>query len=159
MADVSIKYRNEEIASLNNDGTKTLTTQHKYCDDNIIIEYTRPSGARSATTTADRPDYIIFQIENPADWKILEVTIAPADASSAGLQKYIYSKDADIGVNDSVLNDSTEQIIGVTGKVISQGETTSSGSIVILTNAIHIMRIRSTAAFVNGVGYTLNLYK
>ena len=159
MSEVSIKYHNNEIASLNNSGTKILSTQNTYCDDNITIEYTRPSGARSATTTANRTDYIEFQIEDPADWKILEVTIAPEDASSVGLQKYVYSKDADIGVNDSMLNDDSEQVIGVTGKIVIAGGTQGSGAIVLLSDSIRIVRIRSGAAFTNGVGYTLKLYK
>ena len=45
MADVEIEYRSSIIASLTGSGTKTLQTAGKYCDDDIIIDYTAPSGS------------------------------------------------------------------------------------------------------------------
>lgn len=43
MSDVSILYRNSEIASLSNTGIKTLDTGGKYCDSDIEIQYTKPA--------------------------------------------------------------------------------------------------------------------
>lgn len=42
MADISIKYKGNEIATMNASGTKTLLTSGKYCEGNISVEYTKP---------------------------------------------------------------------------------------------------------------------
>lgn len=44
MADVEISYRGNVIASMDDSGSKTLQTAGKYCDDDISIEYVKPSG-------------------------------------------------------------------------------------------------------------------
>lgn len=44
MSDVSISYKGTEIAALDASGTKTLLTQGKYCEDDIEVAYTKPSG-------------------------------------------------------------------------------------------------------------------
>lgn len=43
MSDVSILYRNSEIASLSDTGLRTLETSGKYCDSDINVVYTKPS--------------------------------------------------------------------------------------------------------------------
>lgn len=53
MADVTITYAGNEIAAMNDTGTKTLETQGKYCTDDITVAYTKPTpSAGSATTPA-----------------------------------------------------------------------------------------------------------
>jgi hypothetical protein len=44
MSDVSIRYKGAEIAALDDSGTKTLLTQGKYCEGDIEVAYTKPSG-------------------------------------------------------------------------------------------------------------------
>lgn len=44
MSDVSISYKSAEIAALDDSGTKTLLTSGKYCEDDIEVAYTKPSG-------------------------------------------------------------------------------------------------------------------
>lgn len=44
MADVTIKYKAQPIVELSESGTKTLTTGGKYCEDDITVEYAKPSG-------------------------------------------------------------------------------------------------------------------
>ena len=51
MADIDIKYKNSTIASLSGSGSKTLTTQGKYCEDNIRIDYNAPEGLTIITDT------------------------------------------------------------------------------------------------------------
>ena len=51
MSDVSINYNGMEIASLDDSGTKTLLTSGKYCDDNIDVVYTKPSGGGSRSVS------------------------------------------------------------------------------------------------------------
>lgn len=43
MADVAISYKGSQIASMNASGTKTLLTEGKYCEDDIVVQYTKPS--------------------------------------------------------------------------------------------------------------------
>jgi hypothetical protein len=43
MADVSISYKGNEIASMNATGVKTLLTSALFCEDDITVSYTKPS--------------------------------------------------------------------------------------------------------------------
>lgn len=43
MADVSISYKGNEIASMNATGVKTLLTSALFCEDDITVTYTKPS--------------------------------------------------------------------------------------------------------------------
>lgn len=52
MADVDIKYKGVSIATLNDTGTKTLQTSEKYCEDNIQIDYTKPTIVYYKSNTA-----------------------------------------------------------------------------------------------------------
>lgn len=55
MADVSISYKGNTIADMSASGTKTLLTADSYCENNIVVEYTKPtasdlvSGTKSIT--------------------------------------------------------------------------------------------------------------
>lgn len=44
MEDVNITYKGASIATMDASGTKTLTTQGKYCEGDISVAYTKPSG-------------------------------------------------------------------------------------------------------------------
>lgn len=44
MADVTVKYKDTAIAELSDSGTKTLKTAGKYCEDDINVEYAKPTG-------------------------------------------------------------------------------------------------------------------
>lgn len=56
MADVSIKYKGSAIAEMNASGTKTLGTNGKYCEGDVVVTYDRPtasevvSGSKSITS-------------------------------------------------------------------------------------------------------------
>lgn len=57
MAEVEIKYRGSNIATMSASGTKTLQTQGKYCDSDIVIEYDRPqTGGGAAIAINDTID-------------------------------------------------------------------------------------------------------
>lgn len=45
MADITIGYKGSTIAEISASGTTTLGTSGKYCEDNISIAYTKPSGS------------------------------------------------------------------------------------------------------------------
>ena len=44
MPDISISYKGNTIATMDATGTKTLLTAGKYCEDDIAIDYVKPSG-------------------------------------------------------------------------------------------------------------------
>lgn len=50
MSDVTITYKGSPIATMDASGTKTLTTQGKYCEANIGVEYVKPSGGSGGLT-------------------------------------------------------------------------------------------------------------
>ena len=52
MADVSISYKGNEIASMNATGVKTLLTSSAFCEDDITVSYTKPSGGSTVTTVS-----------------------------------------------------------------------------------------------------------
>lgn len=51
MAEVTINYKDAAIATMDASGTKTLQTQGKYCEDDIEVVYSRPSGGGEDTLT------------------------------------------------------------------------------------------------------------
>ncbi len=67
MSEVDINYKNAKIAGMDASGTKTLSTEGKYCEDDIEVVYTKPTpslqtksvsytpteSAQSETVTAD----------------------------------------------------------------------------------------------------------
>lgn len=52
MADITISYKNDDIAEISQSGTVTLDTSGKYCEDDITIEYVKPAGGRDLTVEA-----------------------------------------------------------------------------------------------------------
>lgn len=44
MADVTLSYKGSDILELSNSGSATLKTGGKYCEDDIGVEYVKPSG-------------------------------------------------------------------------------------------------------------------
>lgn len=44
MADVTIKYKGNNIATMDDSGTKTMQTSGKYCESDIVVDYVKPSG-------------------------------------------------------------------------------------------------------------------
>lgn len=43
MADVTVKYKGSTIAEMSEEGTKTLKTSGKYCEDDITVSYVPPA--------------------------------------------------------------------------------------------------------------------
>lgn len=78
MADVSIKYKGVEKATLNASGTKTIKTSGKYCEADVVVDYDDPKVAESwhqcptlvrnylDNVTYDPSDYTTTQIDNYA---------------------------------------------------------------------------------------------
>lgn len=71
MADVTIKYKGQSIATMDASGSKTLGTQGKYCEGDIAVEYAKPAGptgtksisiTENGTTTEDVAAYANAEI-------------------------------------------------------------------------------------------------
>lgn len=59
MADVNIKYKGVSIATMDSSGAKKLNTSGKYCEGDIVIEYTdpeKPTQVKSATPSEAEQD-------------------------------------------------------------------------------------------------------
>lgn len=91
MAEVEISYKGNNIATMNASGTKTLLTEGKYLEDDVTVEYTRPS-APSGTYIIEAPG--TYDISNYQYVKVdidmwTEQTISTAGAVTQELQPYV----------------------------------------------------------------------
>ena len=72
MADVTINYEGNAIATMSASGTKTLLTEGKYCTDDIEVVYVQPSGGgysmdEICSVTLGAGNVIISPITGPVD--------------------------------------------------------------------------------------------
>ncbi len=51
MTDVEISYKGSQIASMSASGVKTLLTGDSFCEDDIVVSYTKPSASGSLNIT------------------------------------------------------------------------------------------------------------
>lgn len=85
MSDVSINYKGSEIASMNASGTKTLTTQGKYCEDNITINYIKPVPVEVESKDVDFYDYDGTRLYSYTKQEFLALTEMPQNPTHEGL--------------------------------------------------------------------------
>ena len=48
MADLTVRYKGNPIVEMTESGTKTLKTGGKYCEGDVIVEYSKPAGGGGA---------------------------------------------------------------------------------------------------------------
>lgn len=85
MADVNIKYRNASIATMNATGSKTLGTQNKYCDSDIIVEYTKPAQAVIESNKNATPSETAQEITPSSGYDAMaKVTVGAVSSSYVG---------------------------------------------------------------------------
>lgn len=85
MSDVSINYKGSEIASMNASGSKVLTTQGKYCEDNITINYAKPTPVEVESKDVDFYDYDGTRLYSYTKQEFLALNEMPANPSHEGL--------------------------------------------------------------------------
>lgn len=88
MADVSIKYKGSEIATLDASGTKTLKTKTTYCEDDITVEYTdtgteKPTQEKAVTITENGTTEVL-----PDDGKALSKVTVTVNVAGEVLEEY-----------------------------------------------------------------------
>ena len=88
MSDVTITYKGSPIATMDASGTKTLTTQGKYCEANIGVEYVKPSGGTPAIAIVDTPDSHGGVEREITALNISDSTLETADQLAQGITGY-----------------------------------------------------------------------
>lgn len=81
MADVNVKYNGSAIAVLNESGTKTLKTGGKYCQSDIVVEYTKPESGGGGGGGSTNSKVFLHNVTSKVSgtWE----TLVPADADIA----------------------------------------------------------------------------
>lgn len=75
MADVSIKYKGVETATMNASGTKTLKTSGKYCEADIVVEYTKTGSTVETQEKTVTPTASGLTVEPDAGKLLSKVTV------------------------------------------------------------------------------------
>lgn len=88
MSDVTITYKGSPIATMNASGTKTLTTQGKYCEADIGVEYVKPSSGTPAIAIVDTPDSHGGVEREITALNISDSTLETADQLAQGVTAY-----------------------------------------------------------------------
>lgn len=70
---VSIKYKGNEIASMKATGTKTLNTEGKYCEGNIIVENTESGGGGGGAVSPKDINFYDYDGTCVAAWSLAEL--------------------------------------------------------------------------------------
>lgn len=85
--DVTISYKSNVIATMSASGTKTLKTSGKYCEDDITVEYTKPSGGGDTGAS----NYVHGEFTTQSTAGVQTVTI-PYTGSGYPIMAYVVIK-------------------------------------------------------------------
>lgn len=86
MSDINVVYKGSSIATMDATGNKTIETGGKYCEDDITIEYTRPSGGGGASENAvNFIDYDGTIVQSYSASDFANLSAMPENPSHAGL--------------------------------------------------------------------------
>lgn len=77
MADVTLSYKGSDILELSDSGSATLKTGGKYCEDDIALEYVKPSGGGSGYEWKTYTGTMLFSDE------LVTEPVIPVDSSNA----------------------------------------------------------------------------
>ena len=61
MSDVTLSYKGSDILELSDSGSATLKTGGKYCEDDIEVEYVKPSGGSSERVFTKLGEYTVTE--------------------------------------------------------------------------------------------------
>ena len=100
MADVTLSYKGSDILELSDSGSATLKTGGKYCEDDIGLEYVKPSGGGSAEYFL--PDFYVYELVDGSyvdrtqarmSYKPLRDSLKSSSASPSKNIKNVYGND------------------------------------------------------------------
>lgn len=102
MADVEISYKGAQIASMSASGVKTLLTGDSFCEDDIVVSYTKPS-TQSKTVS---PSTSQQTISPDPGFLLSSVTVNAMPSGTAGIPSATKSSVANhsVTVTPSVTN-------------------------------------------------------
>lgn len=86
MAGVSISYKSTTIATLDDSGSKTLSTGGKYCERDIIVDYVAPA-LENKTVTPTTSAQTITPGSGYEGLSSVTVNAIPSDAIGSGITK------------------------------------------------------------------------
>lgn len=135
MADVTIKYKGQSIATMDASGSKTLGTQGKYCEGDIAVEYAKPAGptgTKSITITENGTT-----TEDVAAYANAEITV---DVQGGG----------GFTIDDFADGTATTGELVITSDLIESAFNTRTG----ITKVVYTGRTLPTSAFYNCTGLT-----
>ena len=102
MADVEISYKGSQIASMSASGVKTLLTGDSFCEDDIVVSYTKPS-TQSKTVS---PSTSQQTVSPDPGFLLSSVTVNAMPSGTAGTPSAVKSSVANhsVTVTPSVTN-------------------------------------------------------
>lgn len=80
MSGVNIEYKGESIATIHDTGSKTIKTQGKYCEGDILVEYEAPPTPLESKTVTPKTEQQTIVPQSPAIG-FSEVTVEPVTPS------------------------------------------------------------------------------
>ena len=83
--DVIITYQGAQIATMSDTGTKTLLTSETFCEDDIVVSYTKPSSGGGGISIS--PNFIRISRSMPGG-TMLNITAVKAVEGSNGIFLY-----------------------------------------------------------------------
>lgn len=88
MADVTITYKGETLATMDATSSKVLDTQGQYCEDDIRVAYVKPSSGTPAIAIVDTPDSHGGVEREITALNISDSTLETADQLAQGITGY-----------------------------------------------------------------------
>lgn len=150
MAEVDIKYRGASIATMNATGRKTLGTQGKYCDSDIVVEYTKPAQAVIQSNKNATPSETAQEINPSSGYDAMaKVTVGAVSPLYVGSQVPRKSS-SDLSANGDTVSVPAGFYEDPVSKSVASG---SAGTPTASKGTVSNHAVEVTPSVQNGAGY------
>jgi len=157
MSEVNINYKGSKIAGMDASGTKTLQTQGKYCEGNIEVEYTRPSGgqpnlqtkSKTYTPTETAQSEAVTADNGYDGLERVNVSVGAIDSEYVGSDVPRKSS-SDLTVNGATVNAPAGYYPNGASKAVASG---TEGTPTAQKGSVSNHKIAVTPKVTNGAGY------